>query len=108
MTSPTSAVCRDPLRRGEVEVEVRQDDEAVTVTVTDSGPGIAPSVAADLFERGVTTKAPVAGGRGIGLSLVRMVFTRRGGSVDASSAGGTVFRARLPLRQPQVHAEALR
>ena len=70
----------------------------MTVTVTDSGPGIAPGVAADLFERGVTTKAPVPGGRGIGLSLVRLLCTRRGGSVEVGLGVPTRFVARLPAR----------
>ncbi len=81
-----------------VEVLVTADDSAVTVTVTDSGPGIDAEVAGDLFERGVSTKPAVPGGRGIGLSLVRLVCTRRGGSVEVRTDGLTVFQARLPLR----------
>ena len=83
---------------GWVEVEVVADDAEVTVTVTDSGPGIDAEVAGALFERGVSTKEPVPGGRGIGLSLVRLVCTRRGGSVEVGTEGHTAFRARLPLR----------
>ena len=37
-----------------------------------------------------------AGERGIGLSLVHLVCTRRGGDVTATSAGGSTFTARLP------------
>ena len=82
-----------------VEVEVVEDDAGgVTVSVADSGPGIAPDVADDLFERGVSTKAPVPGGRGIGLSLVRLICTRRGGSVDVRQDAATVFVAHLPAR----------
>ena len=81
-----------------VEVEVAADAAGITVTVTDSGPGIDAGVAGHLFERGVSTKAPVSGGRGIGLSLVRLVCTRRGGSVEVRTDGPTVFSARLPVR----------
>ena len=82
-----------------VEVEVVQDATGgVTVTVGDSGPGIAPDVAGDLFERGVSTKPPVPGGRGIGLSLVRLICTQRGGSVEVGQDGPTVFVATLPVR----------
>ena len=35
--------------------------------------------------------------RGIGLSLVHLVCTRRGGSVAATSEGGSTFAARLPV-----------
>ena len=81
-----------------VEVEIAAGVADVTVTVTDSGPGIDADVAGALFERGVSTKAPVPGGRGIGLSLVRLVCTRRGGSVEVRTDGPTVFTARLPVR----------
>ena len=83
---------------GWVEVSVVAGPAEVVVTVTDSGPGIDAAVAGALFERGVSTKAPVPGGRGIGLSLVRLVCTRRGGQVEVTSDGPTAFRARLPLR----------
>lgn len=84
---------------GEVEVELVPDDAGgVRVTVRDSGPGIAPGVAGELFQRGVSTKPPVAGGRGIGLSLVQLICTRRGGSVDVREDGATVFVAHLPAR----------
>ena len=83
---------------GWVEVSVAADPAEVVVTVTDSGPGIDAAVAGALFERGVSTKAPVPGGRGIGLSLVRLVCTRRGGQVEVTGDGPTAFRARLPLR----------
>lgn len=102
---------------GWVEVELGQD-EAVTVVVRDSGPGVDPEVADRLFERGVTTKPAVAGGRGIGLALVRLVCARRGGTVEVSSRGsavevsspaaqlgaeaGAVFTARLPVRIREV------
>lgn len=85
--------------RGRIDVEVRQDDEAVTVRVADTGPGIDPEVAGRLFERGVTTKPDTAGGtRGIGLSLVQVVCRGRGGWVRVEHEGGTAFTARLPLK----------
>ena len=79
-----------------VSVEVVEDGAGVVVTVSDSGPGVAPDVADRLFERGVSTKGDVPGGRGIGLSLVRLVCTRRGGDVEVRHDEATVFVARLP------------
>ena len=84
--------------RGWVEVEVAVGAAEVVVTVTDSGPGIDAGIAGALFERGVSTKEPVPGGRGIGLSLVRLVCTRRGGSVEVRTDDATAFVARLPVR----------
>jgi two-component system, CitB family, sensor kinase len=67
------------------------------VVVRDSGPGVPAGMEREVFRRGVSTKdGPGAGERGIGLSLVHLVCTRRGGEVTASSAGGSAFTARLP------------
>ena len=87
---------------GWVEVEVVHDHDAVVVVVQDSGPGIDARVAGRLFERGVSTKPAPVGGRGIGLSLVELVCTGRGGSVQVETDRGTVFRARLPFRPAEV------
>ena len=68
----------------------------VTVAVSDSGPGVADAVRESLFERGVTTKQEELGGRGIGLSLVHLVCSRRGGAVEVEHGTATRFVARLP------------
>jgi two-component system, CitB family, sensor kinase len=87
-------------RPGWVQVEVREDEAEVVVTVSDSGPGIAPEHADHVFRRGFSTKATGADGeRGIGLSLVRLVCVRRGGDVRLATEGGSVFIARLPTSQ---------
>ncbi|HEX7744296.1 MAG TPA: sensor histidine kinase [Micromonosporaceae bacterium] len=88
----------DVTKPGWVEVEIREDETEVTVTVSDSGPGVAPEHADDVFRRGFSTKpAGSDGERGIGLSLVRLVCVRRGGDVRLASGGGSVFVARLPV-----------
>lgn len=80
-----------------VEVSLGLVDGEVDVVVRDSGPGVPPGMEREIFRRGVSTKGgPDAGERGIGLSLVHLVCTRRGGNVTATSIGGSVFRARLP------------
>ncbi|MET0764198.1 MAG: sensor histidine kinase [Blastococcus sp.] len=80
-----------------VEVSVGLVDAEVEVVVRDSGPGVPPGMEREVFRRGVSTKeGPPTGEHGIGLSLVHLVCTRRGGDVTASSAGGSTFTARLP------------
>ncbi|WP_278256642.1 ATP-binding protein [Nocardioides convexus] len=78
------------------------DAGAVHLRVRDTGPGIAPEQREAVFVRGFSTKEAVPGGRGIGLALVRLICTQRGGEVvvdDAEEAGGggAEFRVVLPL-----------
>ncbi|HWS37573.1 MAG TPA: ATP-binding protein [Actinoplanes sp.] len=77
-----------------VEVELRQDRSTVEIMVSDSGPGVAPSLAHEVFAHGYTTKAAEQGERGIGLALTRLVCTRHGGEV---AVAGSMFTARLSL-----------
>lgn len=67
------------------------------VVVRDSGPGVAPELAEEVFEHGFTTKAAAGGRRGIGLALIRMVCARRGGRVSVRNDEGAVFTAELPV-----------
>jgi two-component system CitB family sensor kinase len=88
-----------------VEVELGVVDGDVDVVVRDSGPGVPPGMEREIFRRGVTTKGDGATGeRGIGLSLVHLVCTRRGGDVAATSDGGSTFTARIPAGPALVDA----
>jgi two-component system, CitB family, sensor kinase len=80
-----------------VEVELGLVDGEVDVVVRDSGPGVPVGMEKEVFRRGVSTKEAGTGERGIGLSLVHLLCRRRGGDVTASSDGGSVFVARLPV-----------
>jgi two-component system, CitB family, sensor kinase len=81
-----------------VEVELRQDASSVEIVVRDSGPGVAPDLAQEVFAHGFTTKAAAGGERGIGLALTRLVCRRRGGEVAVTKAGdGAVFTARMSI-----------
>src|SRR4029453_7650057 len=82
---------------GWVAVEIAHEDGLVRVVVRDSGPGVAPELAEEVFEHGFTTKAAAGGRRGIGLALSRMVCARRGGRVSVRNDEGAVFTAELPL-----------
>ena len=80
-----------------VEVGVRTRSPDVVVTVGDSGLGVAPDLAEEVFRRGYTTKAAAEGHRGLGLALSRLICTRRGGSIEVS---GSTFTARMPQTCP--------
>ncbi|TPQ15534.1 GHKL domain-containing protein [Streptomyces sporangiiformans] len=84
-----------------VEVEVRQDASSVEIVVRDSGPGVAPELAQEVFSHGFTTKAAQGGDRGIGLALTRLVCKRRGGEVSvANTQEGAMFTARMSVGRP--------
>jgi two-component system CitB family sensor kinase len=89
------AVAETPMPR-RVGVLVREEDGEVLVRVRDNGPGLSPDQAASAFRRGWSTKGD---GHGIGLSLVRQVAERYGGSYDIHTApeGGAVISVRLPV-----------
>lgn len=86
-----------------VEVWLTVDESAAPPTlhvrVRDNGPGVPAALRDRVFERGVSTKDAVPGGRGIGLPLVRLVCAQRGGAVtvDEALGGGAEFRISLPL-----------
>jgi two-component system CitB family sensor kinase len=89
------AVAETPMPR-RVGVLVREEGGEVLVRVRDNGPGLSPDQAASAFRRGWSTKGA---GHGIGLSLVRQVAERYGGSYDIHTApeGGAVISVRLPV-----------
>lgn len=82
-----------------VEVELRAEGRAVVLTVRDTGPGIPAEQRELVFTEGWSTKKPPAHGkRGIGLSLVRRLAERQGGSavVGEADGGGAQFTVALP------------
>ncbi|TDC61870.1 sensor histidine kinase, partial [Streptomyces hainanensis] len=84
----------EPAGEGWVEVRLTESAEGIAVLVRDSGPGVAPELAEEIFRHGFTTKAADRdSGRGLGLALTRLVCTRRGGEVTVI---GAEFSARLP------------
>jgi len=82
---------------GAVVVAARRQGEAVELTVSDTGQGIAPDIIERVGEPFFTTKAP-GRGMGLGVFLARLLVTDLGGSFSMTSAlgRGTVVTLRLP------------
>ncbi|MDA8095411.1 MAG: ATP-binding protein [Betaproteobacteria bacterium] len=78
-----------------VRLRARADPVHVTLSILDTGCGIAPEHRARLFEPFFTTRAD---GTGLGLAIVRGVISAHGGEVEALSpaGGGAEFVIRLP------------
>jgi two-component system sensor kinase FixL len=74
---------------------VRREPGCIEVIVSDSGPGLAPEIAANLFAPFQSTKAA---GMGVGLSISRTIIEAHEGRIwaDASPYGGTSFHFTLP------------
>ncbi|MEU6355466.1 sensor histidine kinase [Streptomyces sp. NPDC047072] len=72
----------------------------LVLRVSDTGPGVSPEHADEVFRRGFSTKPAGPGGRGLGLALARQAVQRHEGSVSVTEAegGGAEFEVRLPLR----------
>jgi two-component system, LuxR family, sensor kinase FixL len=72
------------------------DHETVGIDVSDTGSGIAPEIAEQLFQPFVTTKRQ---GMGVGLSISRTIVESHGGRLwaESNTGGGTVFRLTLKI-----------
>ena len=77
-----------------VRTEFRRD-QAIAVSVQDTGPGIDPKQLDSIFGVFVTTKAR---GTGLGLAICRMIIEHHGGELTATSDGksGALFQFVLP------------
>jgi len=72
----------------------RTDSETVRIDVVDTGPGISPEIADQLFQPFITTKQA---GMGVGLSICRTIVEAHGGRiwVDPNPSGGVIFHLTL-------------
>jgi signal transduction histidine kinase len=79
----------------QVSVTSSQDDEVVTIAVSDNGPGLAPRARANLFV--AFEGSARAGGTGLGLAIAREITEAHGGRlVLAEQSPGTRFELILP------------
>jgi signal transduction histidine kinase/DNA-binding response OmpR family regulator len=87
---------------GHVRVEIKRDDSAIRVSVSDTGVGITPEFLPYIFDRfrqadGSTTR--IHGGLGLGLSIVKHLVQLHQGTVVVESQGknqGSTFTVALP------------
>jgi signal transduction histidine kinase len=84
---------------GEISVTASaRDGEHLTIAVRDTGPGIPAEHLPLIFDRFYKVDAArrAAGGSGLGLSIVKAIVERHGGTITARNESGAVFELTLP------------
>jgi signal transduction histidine kinase len=91
-----------------VELRLRAESGDAVLEVSDDGPGIAPELRAQIFDRFVRGDGPAdtatGPGSGLGLAIVSAVAASHGGRAEAieSESGGALLRVRVPLTPDRV------
>ena len=93
-----------PMHR--VRISLRCDTEAIALSVSDTGPGIAPDIIERIFDPFFTTKRGDrgTGGTGLGLSISRSILHDLGGDliVESVHGAGATFIAMIPTEARRV------
>jgi heavy metal sensor kinase len=93
-------------RGGRVSVLAQEEVGRVRVSISDSGPGIAPEHLPHLFERFYRTESARSrhdGGAGLGLAIAYEIARWHGGTLEVESARGqgTTFIVQLPVERSE-------
>ena len=93
MRNAIEAMAKSPDKHLTIRARPHGEDQ-VEISVSDTGPGIAPEVEQTLFQPFTGTKGQ---GMGLGLSICRTIIEAHGGrlSMEAGDNGGTVFKFTL-------------
>jgi two-component system OmpR family sensor kinase len=88
--------------QGEVRLSARTENDAVLLTVADTGQGIPAEDLPHLFERFYRvdkSRSRIQGRNGLGLAICKAIVGAHGGTIEVSSqpGAGSTFTVRLPL-----------
>jgi signal transduction histidine kinase len=92
--------------KGEVAIKASASNGAYTLSVCDTGPGIAPADQAKIFEefqQADSSATKKKGGTGLGLSIARRIIELHGGKlwVDSEVGHGATFSFTVPVKAEQ-------
>ncbi|HWB03385.1 MAG TPA: heavy metal sensor histidine kinase [Verrucomicrobiales bacterium] len=104
LTNLVSNALRHAPRGSAVKLAAEERGGAMTFSVRDEGPGIAPEHLPRVFDRfyrveeSRSNSTDSRGGSGLGLALVKTIMTLHGGgaSVESTAEGGTTFLLHFP------------
>lgn len=87
---------------GSAQIKAGRSGQALTITIADRGPGIAPSELESVFSpfvRGDGSRSRQSGGHGLGLTVARSLLRMHGGDVTLSNrpTGGLLATVLLPF-----------
>jgi two-component system sensor kinase FixL len=90
---------------GEITITSGVRGDQVEISVSDTGEGLAPEVAGNIFQPYFTTKEK---GTGLGLAICQDIMAEHGGCIFADSAPGrgATFTIQLPLKETSPAAGA--
>lgn len=84
--------------KGVLKIDVNHQENAISVSITDSGKGIPPEILPRIFEPFFTTKPP-GEGSGLGLDIVQKIIDKHQGKLQVESIPGkTTFTVLLPVQ----------
>ena len=85
-------------KTGAVVLSARRVEDAVEISVGDTGPGIVAAERPNVFSRFYRAEEDASTGFGLGLAIVRAAVDALGGQIELDSAPevGTLIRLRLP------------
>jgi signal transduction histidine kinase len=84
---------------GRIDITAEQTEGALTITVSDNGPGIPEEILPRVFRPNVSTKKSRSGRSGLGLHIVSSIVKKYSGRVTAENrerASGAIFTILLP------------
>lgn len=85
---------------GTISLTAEPAGDRIQLTVRDTGPGIPETHLAHIFDRFYKVDAArrATGGSGLGLSIVKAIVERHGGTITVHNDGGAMFVITLPAR----------
>ena len=95
------AVKSQPINSRHIDIATsKKDNQSISVSISDSGPGVDKANIENIFDPFYTTKAK---GMGMGLSVCHSIIENHGGRifVENGANGGAEFTFQLPLRKDE-------